>query len=130
MSEEPITSNTTLWVAIAGVIGAGITGFWSWVSGRNSSVAVLQTALTQGFKELHEQQTETNSRLRDEIKELHRCVSDLESKLAAEQQRTNSLKSLLRLHGIDIPRETVHDVVFTPYPDAVSEPAVKEPSDV
>lgn len=115
-----LTDSPTFWVAVAGIIGAAVTGFWSWVSGRNSSVAVLQTALTQGFKELNEQQMDTITSLREEVKELRICTVELQGQIRAEEQRNIALKNLLRAHGIDIPRDTVHVTVFSPYPEQLA----------
>ena len=93
-------------VGILGLIGAFITGIITFISGRNASVAVLQTALTEGFRELQRQQDAVIIHLKDEIHTLQEKVQVLEGKLAAEEQRTISLKNLLRRNGISIPRET------------------------
>jgi hypothetical protein len=100
----------TGWTAIAGVLVAGVTGFFSWIGGRHSSVAVLQKALTEGFKELNDLQTAKMAHMQTEINELRGQVRGLE-------QRNLSLRQILRSNGIDVPRDTVHVPVFTPYPD-------------
>lgn len=118
----------TGWTAIAGVVVAAITGFFSWVGGRHSSVAVLQKALTEGFKELNEMQTHKMASMQLEINSLKSHIRGLE-------QRNLSLRQILRTHGIEIPRDTVHVPVFTPYPDTPVEaqpgdPICETPSDV
>lgn len=109
------------WTAIAGVIGVAVTGFFSWVTGRNSSVAVLQNALVAGFTSLNAQRNEAMEELRKEMNDLRAEVDGLRSELAQEKQRSISLKNLLRQNGIEIPRETVAAVVFSPYPSDVAQ---------
>lgn len=117
-AEHAIHLPATVWVAIIGVASAAITGIITFFSGRNASVAVLQTALVAGFKELNDQQTQKIADLSEEVKVMREELSKLKSELAAEQQRTESLRNLLRRHGIELPRDQVTSVVFSPYPES------------
>lgn len=117
----------TVLVAIFGVIGSVIVGFITYFGGRNASVAVLQTALTEGFRELNAQQMERINALQGEINAVETSLSEVRAELAAERQRSAALRNLLRREGIEIPRDTVHVPVFTPYPDP---PVVAHPGDI
>lgn len=108
------------WTAIGGVIVATITGFVAWINGRNSSVAVLQNALVQGFKELNEQRSDAMLAMREELDEVKLELSELKGELAQEKQKSSSLRNLLRAAGVEVPRDTKTEVVFTPYPLAVA----------
>lgn len=119
---DQVSMHPTIIVAGVGAIAAGITGFFAWASGRNSSVAVLQNALTEGFKALNEQQNAKIAALHKELLDLETHVSDLKSQMAGLEQRNLSLVSLLRRNGIDIPRATTVATVFAPYPELPSEP--------
>lgn len=120
-AEQTFHVPASVWVAGLGMLGAAITGVITFFSGRNASVAVLQTALVSGFKELNDQQMQKIADLQEEVTLMRGEIQNLRSELAAEGQRTISLKNLLRANGIDIPRETVAAVVFTPYPDSVED---------
>jgi hypothetical protein len=65
--------------------------------------------------------------MRQELDELKLEMGELRGELAQEKARTNSLKNILRANGLEIPRETVTAVVFTPYPDAATHPEGQGP---
>lgn len=105
------------WTAAAGVVVAAITGFFSWMGGRNSSVAVLQNALVSGFKALNDQRIEAMLEMRKELEQIKTEVEQLKGDLANERAKTNALQNLLRHNGIEIPHEPLVEVVFSPYPE-------------
>lgn len=120
----PMNIGPTGWTAIGGVIIAAVTGFFAWVKGRHSSVAVLQTALVAGFKELNDQRIDAMNTMQNEIQllkleatQFKMEMAEVRGELAQEKQKTNALKNILRANGLEIPRETVTAVVFSPYPD-------------
>lgn len=111
---EPAVMHPTVIVALIGAVATAVAALIAWGSGRNSSVAVLQTALTDGFKALNDQQNAKIAALSAEL-------SDLKSHVAGLEQRNLSLVALLRRNGLDIPRATTQVTVFAPFPEAASD---------
>lgn len=94
---------------VVGLGGAGLTGFWGWIQKRTSNKAENQTgeaAIVAAAAKMQEIMNEAArshvAELRQEVASLKAEVATLRGELRDEQQRSNSLESILRRNGYDL----------------------------
>lgn len=97
--------------AILATVGAATGALGLWLANRLLGKAAFQTAINHGFKELTDQLQEERRQLMGELSAERIASSAERSQLRGEvselRQVIESLKSLLRHHGIEIP-ENLH----------------------
>lgn len=86
--------------------GAGITGFWAWLNGRRPGQAAILGAAAQLQEALNKAAENTVAGLREEVEGLREEVKRLEGELRQEQQRSQSLETILRKNGYDLSAAT------------------------
>lgn len=95
--------------AVIGTAGAGIGAFGLWLANRMLGKAAFQTAINSGFKELTDQLQEERQALMAELSAErlanHQERTQLRGEVSQLRQVVESLKNLLRRHGVDIPED-------------------------
>jgi uncharacterized protein HemX len=86
--------------------GAGITGFFTWLTGRKPGEAAILAAAAQLQTALNKAAESTVADLRAQVEELADEVSRLKGELRQEQQRSQSLETMLRKNGYDLAAAT------------------------
>lgn len=98
---------------IAGLGGAGVTGFWGWLQRKTSNAAENKTgeaAILGAAARIQEIMNEAAKAhmadLRSEVSDLRGRVDQLEGENRQLRQHSESLEAVLRRQGIDIPMAT------------------------
>lgn len=98
---------------VAGIGGAGVTGFWAWLSRRTSNKAENKTgeaailgAATRLQEIMNEAAKNHVADLRTEIDGLRDRIEQVEGENRELRQHSQSLEAILRRQGIDIPQAT------------------------
>lgn len=98
---------------VAGIGGAGVTGFWAWAARRTSNKAENKTgeaailgAATRLQEIMNEAAKNHVADLRTEIDGLRDRIEQVEGENRELRQHSQSLEAILRRQGIDIPQAT------------------------
>jgi hypothetical protein len=107
-----LTLSQTVVASLVGAFGTIVVGAVTFFGGRGSVTAQLQSAMTIATKELFE--TYRLERIEDHktIISLKTEVLTLTGTVAGLDQHVRSLESLLRTHGIKVPKRPITQTVF------------------
>ena len=107
MAQEAISQDPSVLQHVGAVVSAIVSAVLGamglWLANRVVGKAAFQTAINQGFEALTNQLQEERKQLLAEIEMGRAERAELADKIADLVRTVESLKALLRAHGIDVP---------------------------